>query len=246
MAGEQDSATRPLAFKIQGLTKSFGSRQALRGVDLDIESGKSVVIFGPNGAGKTTLIKILATVMNPTSGTILVNGVDLKKDASEIRRRIGLVTHQTLLYGNLSGYENLEFYGRMFDVPDRQVRIREVISLVGMTARQHDRVATLSRGMQQRFSIARALLHKPSIVLMDEPETGLDQEAIPVLWNAMPDETGIKRTVVLVTHSLERGLELGERLIIMNRGGIVYEGVRESVDLAALKEVYRSCTSGCA
>lgn len=245
MAGELEPVTRPLAFKIQGLTKSFGSRLALRGLNLEIEPGKSVVVFGPNGAGKTTLIKILATVMSPTSGTILVNGQDLKSHAPEIRRHIGLVTHQTLLYGNLSGYENLEFYSRMFDVPHRQARIREVISLVGMTARQHDRVATLSRGMQQRFSIARALLHKPSIVLMDEPETGLDQEAIPVLWNAMPDETGVKRTVILVTHNLERGLELGERLIIMNRGGIVYEGVRESMDLSGLKEAYRNCTSGC-
>lgn len=244
MAEEQQ--TRPLAFKIEGLTKSFGSRLALSRVNLQIETGKSVVIFGPNGAGKTTLIKILATIMTPTSGTILVNGKDLKNHAPEIRRHIGLVTHQTLLYGNLSGYENLDFYGRMFDVPDRQSRIREVISLVGMTARQHDRVATLSRGMQQRFSIARALLHKPSIVLMDEPETGLDQEAIPILWNAMPDETGIRRTVILVTHSLERGLELGERIIIMNRGGIVYEGTRESVNLAGLKEVYRTCTSACA
>ncbi len=246
MAVEQESAARPLAFKIEGLTKSFGSRLALGGVNLEIEAGKSVVVFGPNGAGKTTLIKILATIMSPTSGTILVNGKDLKNHAPEIRRHIGLVTHQTLLYGNLSGYENLEFYGRMFDVPDRQARIREVISLVGMTARQHDRVSTLSRGMQQRFSIARALLHKPSIVLMDEPETGLDQEAIPVLWNAMPDETGIKRTVVLVTHSLERGLELGERIIIMNRGGIVYQGGRDSVNLTGLKEVYRNCTSACA
>ncbi|MDO8578252.1 MAG: ABC transporter ATP-binding protein [Dehalococcoidales bacterium] len=243
MADEQDAATRPLAFKIQGLTKSFGIRRALRDIDLEIESGKSVVIFGPNGAGKTTLMKILSTVMNPTSGTILVNGLDLKKHAWEIRQNIGIITHQTLLYGNLTGYENLNFYGRMFDVPDLQTRIREIVSLVGMTARQHDRVATLSRGMQQRFAIARALLHKPSIVLMDEPETGLDQEAIPLLWNAMPDESGRRRTIVLVTHSLERGLELGDNVIILNRGKIVFEGVREALDLAHLQATYRNSTS---
>jgi len=243
MAGEQDAATRPLAFKIQGLTKSFGNRQALRGVDLEIEAGKSVVIFGPNGAGKTTLMKILATVMNPTSGTILVNGLDLKQHAWEIRRNVGIITHQTLLYGNLTGYENLQFYGRMFDVADLPARIREIISVVGMTARQHDRVATLSRGMQQRFAIARALLHKPSIVLMDEPETGLDQEAIPLLWNAMPDEGGRRRTIILVTHSLERGLELGDRIIILDRGKIVFEGVREALDLARLQATYRNSTS---
>ncbi len=243
MAGEQDTATRPLAFKIQGLTKSFGSRLALRGLNLEIEAGQSLVIYGPNGAGKSTLIKILSTIMNPTSGTIFVNGMDLKKNAPEIRRSIGIVTHQTLLYGNLSGRENLEFYGRMFEIPNLQQRIREMVSLVGMTGRQHDRVATLSRGMQQRFAIARALLHKPSILLADEPETGLDQEAIPLLWNATTDESGQRRTIVLVTHSLERGLELGDRFIILDRGKIVYEGIRESINLAGLKEVYRNNTS---
>ncbi|MDO8577681.1 MAG: ABC transporter ATP-binding protein [Dehalococcoidales bacterium] len=236
-------ATRPLAFQIHGLTKAFGSRKALRSVDLEIQSGKSLVIFGPNGAGKTTLMKILSTVMNPTSGTILVNGLDLKTHAWEIRRNIGIITHQTLLYGNLTGYENLQFYGRMFDVPDLETRIREIVGLVGMTARQHDRVATLSRGMQQRFAIARALVHKPSIVLMDEPETGLDQEAIPLLWNAMPDDSGRRRTIILVTHSLERGLELGDSIIILDRGKIVFEGVREALDLAGVQAAYRKSTS---
>ncbi len=232
----------PLAIKVQSLTKSFGTRQALRGIDLEIESGKSVVIFGPNGAGKTTLIRILATIMNPSSGTILVDGLDLRSHAGEIRRRIGIVTHLTLLYNNLTAYENLEFYGRMFDVPELKKRIQELVSLVGMTARLHDRVATLSRGMQQRISIARALLHKPTILLLDEPETGLDQEAIPLIWDTMPDKTGRKRTVILTTHNMERGFELGERMLILDKGKIVYEGARGGLDLDGLKETYRNRT----
>lgn len=231
-----------LAINVQGLTKSFGTRLALRGIDLEIESGKSVVIFGPNGAGKTTLIRILATIMNPSSGTITFDGLNLKSHAEEIRRRIGIVTHQTLLYNNLTAYENLEFYGRMFDVPELKKRIQELVSLVGMTSRLHDRVATLSRGMQQRVSIARALLHKPTILLLDEPETGLDQEAIPLIWDTMPDETGRKRTVILTTHNMERGIEVGERLLILDKGKIVYEGVRGALDLTGLKETYRNST----
>ena len=231
-----------VAIKVQGLTKSFGTRQALRGIDLEIESGKSVVIFGPNGAGKTTLIRILATIMNPSSGTILVDGLDLKSNAGEIRRKIGIVTHQTLLYNNLTAYENLEFYGRMFDVPELKKRIQELVSLVGMTARLHDRVGTLSRGMQQRISIARALLHKPTLLLMDEPETGLDQEAIPLIWDPMPDATGRKRTIILTTHNMERGFELGEQMLILDKGKIVYECVRGALDLAGLKETYRNST----
>ena len=232
----------PPAIKIQGLTKSFGTRQALRGIDLEIESGKSVVIFGPNGAGKTTLIRTLATIMNPSSGNILVDGLDLKNNAGEIRRKIGIVTHQTLLYNNLTAYENLEFYGRMFDVPELKKRIEELVSLVGMTTRVHDRVSTLSRGMQQRISIARALLHKPTLLFMDEPETGLDQEAIPLIWDPAPDETGRKRTIILTTHNMERGFELGERMLILDKGKIVYDCVRGVLDIAGLKETYRNYT----
>ena len=231
-----------LAIKVQGLTKSFGTRQALRGIDLEIESGKSVVIFGPNGAGKTTLIRILATIMNPSSGTILIDGLDLKSNAGEIRRKIGIVTHQTLLYNNLTAYENLEFYGRMFDVPEPKKRIGELVSLVGMTARLHDRVGTLSRGMQQRIAIARALLHKPTLLFMDEPETGLDQEAIPLIWDPVPDATGRKRTIILTTHNMERGFELGERLLILDKGKLVFDCARGALDIAGLKETYQKCT----
>lgn len=242
MIGERDLPSQPRAIKVQGLTKLFGTRPALRGIDLEIEEGKSVVIFGPNGAGKTTLIRILATIMNPSSGTISVDGLSLKSHAVEIRRRIGIVTHQTFLYNNLTAYENLEFYARMFDVPKRKERIHEIVTLVGMTARLHDRVATLSRGMQQRLSIARALLHKPTIMLMDEPETGLDQESIPLLWGILPEEMGQKRTVILTTHNLERGLELGDRVLILDRGKVMYDCVRKVLSLDSLKEAYRTST----
>lgn len=237
-----NSASQAWAIEIQGLTKSFGSHLALRGINLGIRQGESVVIFGPNGAGKTTLIKVLATIMNPSSGQILVNGLSLKKHTEEIRRRIGVVTHQTFLYSNLTAYENLEFYSRMYDVPRRKERIHELVAMVGMTSRLHDRVDTLSRGMQQRLSIARSLLHKPAIMLLDEPETGLDQQAVSMLWKALQEEEEEKRTIILTTHNLERGLELGERLLILDKGKIVYEGSRQGLDLAGLKEVYEHST----
>jgi heme ABC exporter ATP-binding subunit CcmA len=239
--GENNSASRNRAVELHGLTKSFGSYPALKGIDLKVGRGESVVIFGPNGAGKTTLIKVLATIMNPSSGTILVDGLNLKDNAEEIRRRIGIVTHQTFLYNSLTAYENLEFYCRMYDVPRRKERIQEVADMVAMTSRLHDRVSTLSRGMQQRFSIARALLHKPSIILLDEPEVGLDQQAISLLWEALEEGEG-GQTVILTTHNLERGLELCQRMLILDRGKIVYEGTRQVLDLVSLKEVYDSST----
>ncbi len=237
-----DTASQAGAIEIQGLTKSFGNHFALRGIDLEVKQGESVVIFGPNGAGKTTLIKVLATIMNPSSGRILVDSLSLKNSAEEIRRRIGVVTHQTFLYSNLTAYENLEFYSRMYDVPRHKERIHEVVTMVGMTSRLHDRVGTLSRGMQQRLSIARSLLHKPAIMLLDEPETGLDQQATSMLWKALRTEGEGKRTIILTTHNLERGLELGDRLLILDRGKIVYEGSRQVLDLAGLKQAYEDST----
>ncbi|MFC2010927.1 ABC transporter ATP-binding protein [Chloroflexota bacterium] len=237
-----NTTSQALAVNVQGLTKAFGNHLVLRGIDLEIRHGQSVVIFGPNGAGKTTLIKVLATIMRPSSGIALVDGLNLKDNAEEIRRRIGVVAHQTFLYSNLTAYENLEFYSRLYDVPRRNERIHEVALKVGMTSRLQDRVSTFSRGMQQRLSIARVLLHKPAIMLLDEPETGLDQQAISMFWNTLETEREEKRTIILTTHNLEQGLELGERLLILNKGQIIYEGSKQTLDLAGLKEAYTHST----
>ncbi len=240
--GGANEASRALAIKVEGLTKSFGNRLTLRGIDLEVKQGESVVIFGPNGAGKTTLIKVLATIMNPSSGKVLIEGLDIKSSAEEARRRIGIVTHHTFLYGNLTAYENLDFYCRLYDVPKRKERIHEVVAMVGMTPRLHHRVATLSRGMQQRLSIARSLLHKPSVILLDEPETGLDRQATALLWAALETEGEQKRTIVMTTHNLERGLEVAERVLILDKGKIVYEGSHRALDLPVLERVYQSST----
>lgn len=236
------SASQAWAVEAQGLSKTFGHLPALRGIDLRVRRGEFLVIFGPNGAGKTTLTKVLATIIKPSSGTVTVNGLNLKENAEELRRQIGVVTHQTFLYSNLTAYENLAFYSHMYDVPRAKERIGQVVAMVGMTSRLYDRVGILSRGMQQRLAIARALLHKPSLMLLDEPETGLDQQAISMLWEALLAEGEEKRTIILTTHNLERGLELGDRLIILARGEIVYQKQRQDLDLASLKQAYQLST----
>ena len=228
------------AIETEGLSKSFGNHLALRGVDLRVGRGETVVIFGANGAGKTTLIKVLATIMNPSSGKILIDGISPKDNAAELRRRIGVVSHQTFLYSNLTSCENLEFYCRMYDVPKARERIHEVAAMMGMTPCLHSRTSTLSRGMQQRLSIARSLLHRPAIMLLDEPETGLDQEAVPMMWQALRGE-GV-RTVLLTTHNLERGLEWGDRVLILAQGKIAYDSSRQAVDLEGLKQAYHHST----
>ena len=242
----RESSSSNWAVEIQGLTKSFGPRTALRGIDLRVAAGSSVAIFGPNGAGKTTLIKILATILKPSSGNIRLDGRDIQKNTEEIRRLVGVITHQTFLYSNLTAYENLDFYGRMFDVPHRRERIHEVLNIVGLPSRIHDRVGTLSRGTQQRISIARLLLSKPRIILLDEPETGLDQQATALLWNALRLEGEEQYTIIHTTHNLARGFETCGRMLILARGEIVFDRERSSMDITDLAQAYQHFIEGTA
>ena len=230
------------AIETRGLTRSFSNLLALNGLDLRVERGQTLAVFGPNGAGKSTLIKILSTVMKPSSGEVLLDGFSIKGNTEEVRRRIGLVSHYTFLYGSLTAYENLQFYSRMYDVPNFRERIYEVADMVGMGSRLHDRVAIFSRGMQQRLSIARALLHRPAIMLLDEPETGLDQQAVAMFWEALRADGVDGRTIIFTSHSLERGLEVCDRLLILHRGQIVHQQPNRELDLAGLRRIYRQST----
>jgi heme ABC exporter ATP-binding subunit CcmA len=236
------AAANGLAIEVKNLTKFFDNHPALDGIDLTVEPGETLAIFGPNGAGKTTLIKILASIMKASAGEVFINGFDIKHNAEDVRSQIGIVSHQTFLYNNLTAYENLLFYSRMYDVADSKQRIYQVVSMVGMQLRMHDRISTLSRGMQQRLSIARCLIHKPSIILLDEPETGLDQQAISMLWGALKEDGVKKRTIVFTSHSLERGLNACDKLIILNKGKIAHLQPSKGLDLAGLEKAYGICT----
>jgi len=173
---------------------------------------------------------------------VWLDGIDIRDKPAQIRRKISLVSHQTFLYDDLTIYENLKFYGKMYDIADLEKRIREVISWVQLESRLHDRVGTLSRGLQQRASIARAILHNPSILFLDEPEVGLDPHASTVIRDVLGSINSGSRTVVMTTHNLERGLELGDSVIILDRGKVVYQAVRHEVDVPNFREVYDQCT----
>ncbi len=244
MVDKEDRVTRNNDFTIEvhGVTKSFGYHLVLRGIDLQLKRGEFLAIFGRNGAGKTTFLKVLATLLKPSSGSVRLAGLDLNDNSMEIQRKIGVVSHQTFLYDELTAYENLRFYGRMYDVPDLEERIHELLAKVGLTSRIHDRVRTLSRGMQQRLAIARAMVHDPSILLLDEPETGLDQYASAMLRELLVTFDAEERTVVMTTHSLERGLQMGNRTVILSKGRIAYEGSNKDLNLTELQEIYRRYT----
>ncbi len=233
--------------EVNKVTKAFGHQVALRGVDLSLAEGEFLALFGPNGAGKTTLIRIVASLMLPTGGAVRVRGEDLNKAATSLRRHIGLISHNPLLYGDLTPDENLNFFARMYDLPragkeSAAARIDAVLEQVGLTARRRDPVRTFSRGMVQRLAIARAILHDPEIMLLDEPYTGLDLQAADMLRSVLQELAASNRTVILTTHNLEQGLEMCNRAAILNQGRVAWEGTRAGLDLAGMKEIYRDVT----
>ena len=228
----------------RGLKKAFGLRLVLRGVDLNIAAGECVALLGPNGAGKTTLMRILATLSKPSAGQVRVAGIPLPEGAAEVRRRLGVVSHHTLLYSDLTAEENLQFYGQLYGLEQPAARLSAVLEQVGLAKRRRDLVRTFSRGMQQRLAIARALLPDPAVVLFDEPYTGLDPEASLMLDAVLRTVAHAGRTVLLSTHDLPRGLALADRVVILARGVLAYSAPTAGLNPATFADTYTEVAQG--
>ena len=223
------------AIEVTGLSKAYARTQVLRNLDLEVPWGRVLTVLGPNGSGKTTLVRILAGLARADEGRVGIAGIDLAREPERARRRVGVVTHDALLYDGLTGYENLAFSGRMFGLDRIDDRIAEVSGLLGIADRLGQRAGTLSHGFRKRFSIARALLHGPAVLVMDEPESGLDQEALRLLDAAIGGSSNPARSVLVTTHDLERGLAVGDSLVVLSRGEIVYS--RSEVSPEVVDEV---------
>ena len=223
------------AIEVTGLSKAYARTQVLRNLDLEVPWGRVLTVLGPNGSGKTTLVRILAGLARADEGRVDIAGIDLAREPERARRRVGVVTHDALLYDGLTGYENLAFSGRMFGLDRIDDRIAEVSGLLGIADRLRQRAGTLSHGFRKRFSIARALLHGPAVLVMDEPESGLDQEALRLLDAAVGGSPNPPRSVLVTTHDLERGLAVGDSLVVLSRGEIVYS--RSEVSPEVVDEV---------
>lgn len=217
---------------------------ALRSVDLRLDEGDFLTLFGPNGAGKTTLIRILATLARPTAGRVLVGGLDIRECTAEVRRRIGVVSHQTFLYRDLTAEENLLLYARLYDLPDGKSRVHAALERVALGHRAEDPVRTLSRGMQQRVAIARAVLHDPLILLLDEPYSGLDQHAVASLTTILQEMALKGRTVLMTTHDLEQGLQLASRVGILCDGCLAHEERAAGLSAGAFRRLYLEVVEG--
>ena len=224
--------------QLERVTKRFGASTALQGIDLQLESGKCLGLVGPNGAGKTTLLKILSTLTVPSSGTVTIAGLDASRAAERIRPVLGVLSHRTFLYGHLTAFENLHFYGRMLGVVQLGERIREVLETVGLASLGRQLVRTYSRGMQQRLAIARAILHRPRLLLLDEPYNALDGQAVARVQRLLRQLTGEGHTVVISTHDLPRGFELCDEIAIQRRGRIVERVATSQNTFASFSQLY--------
>ncbi len=231
-------AMQPM-IEVRKLIKRFGLKTILKGLDFQVEAGEFVALLGPNGAGKTTFLRILASLSRPAMGLVKVAGYALPAQASAVRRRLGVVSHQPLLYGDLTAEENLRFYGRMYGVPALNERVIEVLELVGLVPRRRDLVRTFSRGMQQRLAIGRAVLHDPDVILFDEPHTGLDQDASAMLDNVLREVAARGRTVVMTSHDLARTADLASRFDILSHGVIAGSVQRSEISPNQLLTFYR-------
>ncbi len=231
--------TDTLALEVRDLSRAFGARKALDSVSFEIERGSFLSIFGPNGAGKTTLLKVLATLSTPSKGSARVLGLDVVEGAVELREKMGFISHNPLLYPDLTAEENLEFFAEIYCIEDPKARIRELLDAVELDHRRLDLVRTFSRGMLQRLSIARALLHDPALVFLDEPYSGLDPHAMDIL-DSLLERIREGRTFVMVSHDLTKGLELCSHALILAKGKIVLFQDRELIDEAEFAATYRA------
>lgn len=221
------------------LIKRFGLKTILRGVEFSVAPGEFVALLGPNGAGKTTFLRILASLSRPSLGSVQVAGYFLPNESAQVRAKLGVVSHMPLLYPDLTAEENLEFYARIYGIPNINNRITEVLEMVGLERRRKDLVRTFSRGMQQRLAIGRAVLHDPEVMLFDEPYTGLDQDASEMLDEVLRTVAAKGRTVVMTSHDLARAEELATRFDILSHGVIAATAKRNELQHTNLLAFYK-------
>jgi heme exporter protein A len=230
----------PWVAEAENLTKTFAWAPVLNGVSCRIAAGEIVGVFGPNGAGKTTFLRLLATLLRPSSGKLVLFGSSPQDTL--VRRKLGFLGHDSFLYPDLTPLENLTFYGRAYSVPDAQTRIVTVLRQIGLQKWGNTPVRTFSRGMEQRLALARVLLHEPDLLLLDEPHTGLDAQGVAVLQSTLSQTRAAGKTAVLTTHDFALGLDLCTRAFIFDRGRIVWESDGRVPSSQEFAEVYHTKT----
>jgi len=233
-----------MLLQTKDITKQLGLRLILRKVNLTLENGESIAIFGPNGAGKSTFMNILATLMKPTSGQLSINGGDVLQNPLPFRSKIGLVSYEPNAYLELTPYENLKFFGQLYGVDHLDVKIESLLDYVGLTPFAHEPIQIFSSGMVKRFMIAKALIHKPEILLLDEPFTGLDATAKELILKLILDERAKGTGIIFITHDIQLGYQSASRFTFLFRGQLEEVGLKKEMKILDLQQQYESRLAG--
>lgn len=226
--------------KIDNLSKSFGFKKVLKGIELEFQKGEFVALFGPNGAGKTTLIRILSTIIKSDEGNISIADYDINKNVTDIRKIIGLLTHENFLYQNLTVNENLNFFAKLYNIKNAQESINHKLNKIGVYSKRNELVRNLSSGMKQRVSIVRSLVHDPEIILLDEPFVGLDIEGAEYLLGMFAEFKKENKTSLVTTHDLRFGLKECTKVVVINKGRIKFNQIVENIDTESFETTYKS------
>ncbi|MCE2486876.1 MAG: heme ABC exporter ATP-binding protein CcmA [Desulfurellaceae bacterium] len=238
--GVGGSAMNGCVVTAENVHKTFAWTPVLHGVSCTVEAGQAVAVFGPNGAGKTTLLRLLASLLKPSSGSLRLFA--LPADDPRARRRIGFVGHDSFLYPDLSPFENLRFYAHAYRLDNGAARVQAMLEYVGLQDWATTPVRSLSRGMEQRLALARALLHEPDLLLLDEPYTGLDADALELLHTSLLQAKQAGKTIVFSSHDFERGLALCSRALMLCQGRIMWQSSADTPSVAELRDIYTDLT----
>lgn len=239
---DKDGAHPVLAIEVHDLKKSFGLKPVLRGIDLLLPRGERMALLGANGTGKTTILRILAGLARPNAGSVSIEGLDSAQHAQQTRHLVGFVAHQPYLYEELTALENLLFFARMYSVTYALERAHALLQRVGLERRAHERVGTFSRGQVQRLSWARALLHAPHLLLLDEADTGLDQQGHELIDTLLTEHVSYGGSTLFTTHRLEYALAISDKILLLSNGRVAYQSETKSLTLNALQQIYREVT----
>ena len=240
MTATSPRTAQPL-LEVAGLTRNFGARRAVAGVSFSLRDGECLALFGPNGAGKTTLLRVIAGLLKPSSGHAKLSGISLPGGAAA-RSGIGLISHHTMLYDALSARENVSFAARLYGIRDQR-RVDAALDRMSMLERANASVRSLSRGMQQRVSIARAMVHSPQLVLADEPYNGLDESGARALSSLLRELTAAGTAVIIVTHNLAEGLSLATHAAVMRSGAFARFDEAAALDPVSYPDLYRQAVA---
>jgi heme exporter protein A len=229
-----------IVISVKSVSKAFDTRDVLKDINIDINTAQTVLVCGINGAGKSTLLRIIAGLLQPDKGSIELSGYNIRKDPEKAKSKFGMISHKSMVYPELTVLENLSFFATLYGVKDSDTHIMKLLNNVGLSSYRHDKAGILSRGLLQRLAIARALVHQPTLLLADEPFTGLDSEATSHLITVLNEFKNNGGTIVMTTHDTDIGLKCCNRVLILNNSNVIFDAITSDIDTEDFSKDYLS------